>query len=121
MPSVSISIDFGDPSGTLEEMGVEDATCAQDVINMLKESANGRGVARALEDWDLLDMGSVSVTFLPDIPKELQVQSVWVLPDKPPPWTPEVAEAHRRLQLWVKENETRAEWSDFGSRIENGE
>ena len=114
MASISINIDFGEPDGTLAEMGCDEATNAQDVIDMLKESARGRGVAKALDDWSLLDMGTVSVVFTPEIPEDVLVKSVWVSPDTPPPWTPEIAAKHVALQLWLKENQTRASWSDFG-------
>lgn len=111
MASVTISIDFGDPSGTLEEMGVEDCTNADEVIALLK--SDGSSVAKALDSWDLLDSGTVHVTFTPDIPEELQMQSVFVHPEKPPEWTKERQEKFANLQLWIKENETHATWSDW--------
>lgn len=112
MASIQFSIDFGEPDGTLEEMGCEGLTSAAEVLAALKNE--GRSVREALEAWDLLQFGTVSVTFIPDIPPELMVQSMWVLPDKPPPWTKELAAKHAALREWVAANQTTAEWSDFG-------
>lgn len=107
MPSIIIDIDFGDPQGDLEEMGCEEATCAQDVIDMLKK--DGHRVSKALEAWNLLDSGTVTVTFTPDLPESLlqsDDQTELPLGDDP--------DRIKRIAKWTRENETRAEWSDFG-------
>jgi len=110
MASVNIRIDFGDPSGSLEEMGCEGMTSAQEVLDALKE--DGASVAKALESWDLLDFGTVTVEFIPDIPADLQVQSIWIHPTKPPKMTLELQMKHVLLSAWVDEHRTTATWSD---------
>lgn len=99
MASVSFEIDFGEPSGSLEEMGCEDFKNAQEVIDALQEHDS---VARALRDWSMLDFGSVRVTYTPDIPADLQMKSA---DDFDPV-------KHASLSTWLKANQTVAEWSD---------
>lgn len=109
MPSVCFTIDGGEPCGTLDEMGCEEFASAQEILDALKSEANGRGIEYALSNWSLLDGMSVTVTYTPDIPEELQVE--------------ERGSGHEgflkhrdqlaKLMAWIRENETTATWNDW--------
>lgn len=108
--SIQFTIDFGEPSGTLEEMGCEEFTDAQQIIDDLKRS--GHCVARALEEWDLLTWGEVKVVFTPDIPQELQLQTVFTPGEALPFEEKEYLQRPEALRRWIDEHQSTATWSD---------
>ncbi len=109
MASVQFEIDFGEPEGTLEEMGLEDCTCAQDVIDILKKESSSP--SRALEAWNLLDYATVRVHFYPDPPEELDITKAGAAQEE--------LIAHpngsivERFNSWRRDSTSHAEWSGW--------
>lgn len=110
MPSVCFTIDGGEPCGTLNEMGCEDFTSAQEVMDALKAESYGRGLAYALDNWHLLDNLMVTVTFTPDIPEELQLDPSERDVDGRVTKAPDTEKIHA-LMGWIRANETTATWN----------
>lgn len=75
MTSLLWRIDFGDPSGDLEDYGLAgplydgpEITCANDVMVELKKA--GSGLVEALDRWGMLTGGTVTLTLVPDLPAD---------------------------------------------------